>query len=34
VVFKEKEPHKNKSLANWWEEEKLQQSFEEGRKNM
>ncbi len=29
VVFKEKEPHKNKSLANWQKEEKLQLLFEE-----
>jgi hypothetical protein len=29
VVFKEKELHKNKSLADWKEKEKLQHSFEE-----
>jgi hypothetical protein len=28
VVFKEKEPHNNKSLANWQKEEKLQCLFE------
>jgi len=34
VVFKEKELHKNKSLANWQEEEKFQCSFEEAIKNL
>jgi hypothetical protein len=29
VVFKENKPHKNKSLANWQEEEELQHFFEE-----
>jgi hypothetical protein len=29
VVFKKKEPFKNKSLADWQEEERLQHSFEE-----
>jgi hypothetical protein len=29
VVFKEKEPLKNKSLVDWQEEERLQRSFEE-----
>ncbi len=34
VVFKEKEPHKNKNLENQKEEEKLQCSFEVTIKNM
>jgi U3 small nucleolar ribonucleoprotein component len=34
VVFKEKELHKNKSLANWQEEEMLQHSFEEAIRNL
>jgi hypothetical protein len=32
VVFKEKEPFKNKSLVDWQEEEKLQCLFEEAIK--
>jgi hypothetical protein len=34
VIFKEGEPHKNKSLVNWQEEEKLQCAFEKTIKNM
>ncbi len=34
VVFKEKELHMNKSLANWQYEEKLQLSFEKAIKNL
>jgi hypothetical protein len=34
VIFKEKEPLKNKRLADWQEEEKLQHSFEEAIKDI
>jgi hypothetical protein len=34
VVFKEKNPFKNKSLADWQEEEKLQCSIKEAIKDI
>jgi hypothetical protein len=34
VVFKEKEPFKNKSLIDWQEEEKLQHLFEVAIKDL
>jgi len=34
VVFKEKEPFKNKSLVDWQKEKRLQHSFEEAIKDI
>jgi len=34
VVYKEKKPFKNKSLANWQEKERLQHSFEKTIKDI